>query len=51
MNPIERYLEAAYALAVAGLAYIWPPLALIGAAGFLVGMAVLHDRRRTPVDA
>lgn len=42
---IERYLEAGYALFVAGLAYIWPPLALLGAFLYLATLAFIHDRR------
>ena len=41
-------VEAGYALAVAGAAYIFPPLALIVAAAFLVGLAVVEDRRTPP---
>jgi hypothetical protein len=44
-DQITRYAEAAYALIVAGLAMIWPPLALVGAAGYLIGLAYLNDRR------
>ena len=46
---ITHYAEAAYALIVAGLAMIWPPLALIGAAAYLVSLAVIADRR-APVE-
>jgi len=48
---ITRYAEAAYALIVAGCAYIWPPLALIAAAGYLIALAVIADRRTPPGDA
>lgn len=47
---VTRYAEAAYALIVAGAAYIWPPLALIAAAIYLIVLAVVADRR-TPGDA
>lgn len=47
---VTQYLEAAYALVVAGAAYIWPPLALIAAAAFLVALAVTADRRTPPAD-
>lgn len=38
-------IDAAYAVAVAGLAMIWPPLALVGAGAFLLAQAVVADRR------
>ena len=47
-DQISRYAEAAYALVVAGAAMLWPPLALLVAAGYLVALAVINDRR-TPV--
>ena len=46
---ITRYAESAYALIVAGAAMLWPPLALVVAAGYLVALAVIADRR-TPVE-
>ena len=49
-DQITRYAEAAYALVVAGAAMLWPPLALIVAAGYLVGLAVVVDRRTPPVE-
>lgn len=49
-NAISRYAESAYALAVAGAAIVWPPLALIVAAGYLVVLAVVADRRTPPVE-
>ncbi len=49
-DQITRYAEAAYALIVAGLAMIWPPLALVGAATYLVVLAVVSDRRTPPVE-
>lgn len=38
-------LDAAYALLVAGAAMLWPPLALIAAAAFLVATWAINDRR------
>ena len=49
-DQITRYAEAAYALVVAGAAMIQPWLALIVAAGYLVGLAVIVDRRTPPVE-
>ena len=49
-DQITRYAESAYALVVAGAAMLWPPLALIVAAGYLVGLAVVVDRRTPPVE-
>ena len=46
---VSRYAESAYALIVAGAAYVWPPLALIVAAAYLIALAVVADRR-TPVE-
>ena len=45
---ITILIDAAYALAVCGAALIFPPLALAVAAAFLIGQAVLADRRSTP---
>ena len=45
MTTVERYLEAAYALIVAGAAMIYPPSALAVAAVFLIVLAVVADRR------
>lgn len=45
MADVERYTEAAFVLAVTGAAMIWPPLALLVGAAYLLGLAVLHDRR------
>ena len=46
MNAIvTRYAEAAYALIVAGAAFIYPPAALIVAAIYLIALAVVADRR------
>ncbi len=49
-DQITRYAEMAYALIVAGLAMIWPPLALLGAALYLVALAVVTDLRTPPVE-
>lgn len=38
-------LDAAYALLVAGAAWVWPPLALLVAGAFLVATVVVNDRR------
>jgi hypothetical protein len=46
---VTRYAEWAYALLVAGAAMVHPALALIVAAGYLIGLAVVNDRR-TPVE-
>ena len=43
---VTRYAESAYPLLVAGAAMVWPPLALIVAAAYLVAVAVVNDRRR-----
>ena len=45
MTTVERYLEAGYALIVAGAAMIYPPAALAVAAVFLIALAVVADRR------
>lgn len=45
---IERYTEFAYALLVAGAAWIYPPLALLVAAAFLAALAFIADRRTPP---
>ena len=45
MTLVERYLSFGYALLVAGVAFIWPPLALIVAGAYLVLLAVVADRR------
>ena len=46
MTPaITLLIDASYALAVAGAALFWPPLALGVAAVYLLGQAVLADRR------
>ena len=41
---VDRYAEAAYALIVAGAAWVFPPLALVVAAGFLIALAIVHAR-------
>lgn len=45
---VTRYAEAAYALVVAGAAMLWPPLALVVAAAYLIALAVVADRRTPP---
>ena len=42
---VTRYAEAAFALVVTGAAMVWPPLALIVAAAYLIALAVVADRR------
>ncbi len=42
---VTRYAEAAFVLIVTGAAMIYPPLALIVAAGYLIALAVVSDRR------
>ena len=44
-DQISRYAEAGYALIVAGAAMLWPPLALLVAAVYLIALAVIADRR------
>lgn len=41
----DLYAEVAFVLLVAGAAMIWPPLALIVAAGFFIGL-VIHQARK-----
>ena len=46
MTPaITLLIDASYALAVAGVAMLWTPGALIVAAVYLLAQAVLMDRR------
>jgi len=45
MSTVERYLEAAFVLAVTAAAMIYPPAALGVAALFLIVLAVVTDRR------
>jgi len=45
---VERYAEDAFVLLVTGLALIWPPLALVGAAAFFCVLAVLHWQAEKP---
>jgi hypothetical protein len=42
---ITRYVEAAFVLVVTGAAMIYPPLALVVAAAYLIALAVVSDRR------
>ena len=44
-DAVTRYAEWAYALVVCGAAMIWPPAALLVAAGYLGALAYIHDRR------
>lgn len=46
---VTRYAEAAFVLLVTGCALVWPPLALLAGAGYLVALAVIADRR-APVE-
>ena len=49
MTPvITTLIDASFCLAVTGAALIFPPLALIVGAAYLVAQAVLADRRQTP---
>jgi Na+-transporting methylmalonyl-CoA/oxaloacetate decarboxylase gamma subunit len=48
---ITRYAEAAFALLVTGAAMVYPPLALIVAAAYLIGLAIVSDRRTPPSEA
>ena len=45
---VTRYAEAAYALIVAGAAFVYPPAALVVAAVYLIALAVVADRRSVP---
>src|SRR5258706_12811269 len=44
-DAITRYAQSAYALAGCGAAIVWPPLALLVAAGHMVALVVSADRR------
>jgi len=44
-------LDAAFVLLVTGAAMLWPPLALIAAAVFLVATWAITDRRTAPTEA
>ena len=46
-----HYIDASYALGVAGAAYVWPPLALILAAAYLGILAYLHYRSEQSTDS
>ena len=48
---VTHYLEGAFALLVTGCALIYPPLALIAGAAFLIGLAVVNDRRQPPKES
>lgn len=45
---VQRYAEIVFVLGTTGLAMLWPPLALIGAAAYFGVLAVLVDRRTPP---
>lgn len=45
---VTRYVEAGFVLAVAGAAMIYPPLALLVGAAYLIALAVVADRRTPP---
>lgn len=42
---IALLIDASYALAVVGVAMMYPPAALVVAALYLLGQAILADRR------
>lgn len=44
-DAIRLLIDASYALAVAGAAMIWPPLALVVAGLYLGVQAIVADRR------
>jgi hypothetical protein len=46
--PGVSVLDASFVLAVTGAALIWPPLALLVAAGYFAVSAVIADRRSEP---
>lgn len=50
MTTLDVLLAAGFALAVTGGALIHPAVGLGIAAAFLVGLAVIHDRRQPPSD-
>jgi len=45
---ITILIDAAFVLAVTGAAMVYPPLALLVGGVFLLGQAVLADRRAAP---
>ena len=45
---IQTYTESGFVLAVVGAAMIYPPLALLVGAGYLIALAILNDRRTPP---
>ena len=47
---ITTLIDSSYALAVVGAALLWPPLALLVAAAYLIAQAIVADRR-TPTGA
>ncbi len=48
MKAIQTYTESSFVLAVVGAALIYPPLALIVGAGYLIALAYLNDKRSVP---
>lgn len=48
MKTVEQYLEVAFVLAVAGVAMVYPPAALVVAALFFIALAIVADRRTPP---
>ena len=48
MKAIQTYTESAFVLAVVGSALIFPPLALLVGAAYLLGLAYLNDKRTPP---
>lgn len=45
MKAIQTYTESAFVLAVVGAALIYPPLALLVGAAYLLGLAYINDKR------
>lgn len=50
MKAIQTYTEAAFAVGVTGAAMVWPPLALLVCAAFLLGLAYVTDKRTPEVE-
>ena len=47
-DTIRILLDCAYALGCAAGALVWPPLAIVFAAAYLIALAVMLDRRTAP---
>lgn len=45
---MKTNLEAAFVAGVTAAAWIWPPLALVVAAAFWIGVEIANDRRAKP---